>query len=261
MSLIHPSAVIGPQVKLGENVEVGPFVVIKGNTIIGDHCKFESHVSVGSDYGIVKIGNHNHIFQGAVVGSAPQDLKYNNEPTELIIGDHNTIREFATINIGTTKTDGITKIGNHNLLMSYVHIAHDCILDDYIVIANSTQLAGHVEIDDHVTIGGCCAVSQFCRLGRFSYIGGDSTINKDVLPFSIAEGKWAVMRATNKVGLERNGFSKDEIDSIHKCIRTVIKGNRTLEESLQKIEAEVVSSNHISLILKFIKNSKKGLAK
>lgn len=261
MSLIHPSAEIGPNVKLGKNVEVGPFVVIKGDTTIGDNCKFESHVSIGSDFGIVKIGSHNHIFQGAVVGSAPQDLKYNNEPTQLIVGDHNTIREFATINIGTTKTDGITKVGNNNLLMAYVHIAHDCILDDYVVIANSTQLAGHVEIDDHVTVGGCCAISQFCRLGRFSYIGGDSTINKDILPFSIAEGKWAVMRATNKVGLERNGFSKSEVQGIHNSIRTIIKGSRTIEESLQKIESEIEQTDHIKLMMNFIRNSKKGLAK
>ena len=261
MSLIHPSAVIGPNVKLGKDVEVGPFVVIKGDTVIGDFCKLESHVSVGSDYGVVKIGSHNHIFQGAVVGSAPQDLKYNNEPTELIMGDHNTIREFATINIGTTKTDGVTKIGSHNLLMAYVHVAHDCIIDDYVVISNSTQLAGHVEIDDHVTIGGCCAVSQFCRLGRFAYIGGDSTINKDVLPFSIAEGKWAVMRATNKVGLERNGFSKADVEGIHKSLRNLIKGSRTIDESIQKIKEEVEQTDHIKLMLNFIENSKKGLAK
>ena len=155
----------------------------------------------------------------------------------------------------------MTKIGSHNLLMAYVHVAHDCIIDDYVVISNSTQLAGHVEIDDHVTIGGCCAVSQFCRLGRFAYIGGDSTINKDVLPFSIAEGKWAVMRATNKVGLERNGFSKADVEGIHKSLRTLIKGSRTIDESIQKIKEEVEQTDHIKLMLNFIENSKKGLAK
>ena len=168
----------------------------------------------------------------------PLDLKYKDEQTELIVGNNNAIREFVTLNIGTKTGGGKTIIGDGNLLMAYVHVAHDCIVKNNVIIANSTQLAGHVEIDDRVTIGGCCAISQFCRLGKFSYIGGDSTINKDILPFCLAEGRWAVMRATNKIGLERGGFSKSEIESIHKAIRFVTKGNRTVDEAVEKIKAE-----------------------
>lgn len=258
---VHETAIIGSNVELGEGVVVGPFSVIKGQTKIGAGTIIESHVSIGSDYGLVTIGTGNHIYQSAVVGGPPQDLKYKDEQTELIVGNNNAIREFVTLNIGTKTGGGKTIIGDGNLLMAYVHVAHDCIVKNNVIIANSTQLAGHVEIDDRVTIGGCCAISQFCRLGKFSYIGGDSTINKDILPFCLAEGRWAVMRATNKIGLERGGFSKSEIESIHKAIRFVTKGNRTVDEAVEKIKAECAPNDHIAHMLNFIATSKKGLAR
>lgn len=258
---IHPTAIIENGVELGSSVVVGPFSIIKGNTKIDDGTIIEGHVQIGSSYGVVKIGQNNHIFPGAVLGGAPQDKKYKNEPTELIIGNNNTIREFATLNIGTVTGGGKTVIGHDNLLMAYVHVAHDCMIADHTVVANSTQFAGHVILEDHVIVGGCCALSQFVRLGRFSYIGGDSTINKDILPYTIAEGKWAVMRATNKIGLSRSGFTKEEVENIHKAIRFILKGNRTLEEAVEKIQSECQQDQHIQYFLDFIKKSKKGLAR
>tara|TARA_B100000749_G_scaffold280896_1_gene280679 strand:- start:50942 stop:51724 length:783 start_codon:yes stop_codon:yes gene_type:complete len=258
---IHNTAIVDSRAEISPDVEIGPYSVIKGAVKIDSGTKIDSHVSIGHEYGIVEIGKDNIIHQGAVVGGPPQDLAYKNEKTKLIVGNSNNIREFVTLNLGTTKDKGETVIGNDNLLMAYVHVAHDCVLHNKIVIANSGQLAGHVEIEDHAVIGGCVGISQFVKLGKFCYIGGSSNINKDVLPFSIAEGTWAVVRATNKVGLTRAGFEKDEVSNIHKAIRMVIKGGRTIEEAVETIRAECTPSDNIDYLIHFIENSKKGLAR
>lgn len=261
MSNIHPTAIVSKDAEIAEGVEIGPFCVIKGKVKIGKGSRLDSHVVVGSEKGIVEMGENNLISSGAVVGGPPQDLKYNGEPTQLILGDNNVIREFATLNIGTPTGGGVTRVGNNVLLMAYVHVAHDCQLGDGVIVANSSNFAGHVIVEDHVRIGGVCNFSQFCRLGRFSFIAGDSTVNKDIIPFAMAEGKWAVARATNKIGLERNGFSKDQVNSIHKAIRLLTKGNRTTDEAIQAIEAECEPSEHINHLLQFIKTTERGIAK
>jgi UDP-N-acetylglucosamine acyltransferase len=258
---IHPSSVISKEAKIGKDVVIGPFCVVAGQTTVGDGCVLESHVSLGSEFGVTVVGRKNRFSAGAAVGGPPQDLKYKGEPTQLVIGDNNVIREMATINIGTPTGGGVTKIGNDNLIMSYVHIAHDCILGDHVVIANSTQLAGHVILEDHVKVSGMCGISQFVRVGKYAYIAGDSAVNKDILPYTIAQGKYAVMRATNRIGLERAGFEKEDIESINRAVRIITKGTDTVEESLERISKECTMSPGLTYFLDFLKASEKGVAK
>lgn len=261
-SNIHPTAIIDKSVELGEGVKVGPYSILKGRTRIGRETIIGSHVVVGSENTIVEIGEHNSFENGAVVGGPPQDLSYKNEPTKLIIGHKNQFREFVTINCGTTKGGGVTRIGNECMLMAYVHVAHDCQIGDHAIIANLTQFAGHVIIEDHVRIGGICGLVQFTRVGRYAYVGGASNVRKDVLPFSIAEGNdMARVRATNKIGLQRAGFSKEEVEDINRAIRSLVVGGRTIEEALKKINEECSQSEPIKHLVNFIKTSETGVAR
>lgn len=258
---IHPSAIIGKEVELAADVSVGPFTVVTGRVRIAKGTKIESHIQIGNPYGIVEIGENNHILSGAMVGGQPQDVSYKGEPTKLIIGSGNVIREFTTLNCGTTKDGGVTKIGNNCMLMAYVHIAHDCELGDNVIVANTTQFAGHVKVGDHARIGGMVGITQFVKIGRYAYIGGGATINKDILPYSIAEGNWAKVRATNKVGITRAGFSKEDVDGIYRAIRYLTQGARTIDEALVKISEECKMSTHLQHLVDFIKNSKNGIAR
>ena len=257
---IHPSSVISKEAVIGENVTIGPFCVIKGRVTLGAGCKLDSHVSLGNDHGVVEIGRDNHFWPGAAVGGPPQDLSYKGEPTKLIIGDRNMIREFATLNCGTPKGGGVTKIGSDCMIMAYAHVAHDCQIGDHCVIANSTQLAGHVIFEDHVKVGGMCGFNQFVRVGRYAFIAGDAAVNKDILPFTISQGKYAVMRATNSIGLDRAGFAKDDIESVNRAIRIITKGGGTIEESLARIEAECQPTVSVQYLTEFMKASTRGIA-
>lgn len=258
MTTIHPSSVISKEVELGANVEIGPFCHIKGRVRIGDGTVLESHVSLGNQWGVVEIGKHNRLASGAAVGGPPQDLSYNGEPTKLIIGDHNVIREFATLNCGTAKGGGVTRIGGHCMIMAYSHVAHDCEIGDHVVIANSCQLAGHVIIEDHVKMSGMCGINQFTRIGKYSFIAGDSAVNKDVLPYTIAQGKFAVIRALNAVGLERAGFSKEDIEAVKRAVRIVTKGGGTIDEALARITAECGTGETVQYFVDFMKSSVAG---
>ena len=258
---IHESAVIGPDVQLADGVEVGPFAVLKGKVRVGAGTKIESHATIGSDAGEVIIGEETWIFSGASVGSAPQDLSYKGEKSSLVLGNKNVIREFVTLNVGTDKGGGVTQLGDGNLIMAYTHLGHDCILKDNIVIVNSCQFAGHVEVDSNAVVGGMSGIAQFCRIGAFAYIGGNSSVNKDVMPYTIAEGNWAKSRATNKIGLDRAGYSKDEVTKVNKAVRYLTKGERTLDEALKLIEDELQGSDLVQHLLQFIKDSKKGIAR
>lgn len=259
---VHATSIIGPDVKLGKNVEIGPFCVVTGDVQIGDGTRLDSHVVIGDPKTKVVVGQNNRFFSGAVIGGPPQDLTYKGEKTQLVIGDNNSIREFVTINVGTPKGGGITRIGSNNLLMAYVHIAHDCQLANHIVMANSCQLAGHVEIHDHAKIGGVCLFNQFVVLGKYCYITGDSAVNKDVPPFCIAQGKYAVVRAANEIGMDRSGFSKVEIENIRRAVRILTKSKLTLEGSLQRIAEECEKVPALNDFLDFIRSTKRtrGLA-
>lgn len=259
---IHPTSILGPDVKLGKNVEIGPFCVVTGDVTIGDGTQLTSHVVIGDAKTQVIVGKNNRFFSGAVVGGPPQDLTYKGEKTQLIIGDNNNIREFVTINVGTPKGGGVTRIGSDNLLMAYVHVAHDCQLGNHIVMANSCQLAGHVEIHDHAKISGVCLFNQFVVLGKYCYITGDSAVNKDVPPFCIAQGKYAVVRAANEIGMDRAGFTKAEIENVRRAVRILTKSKLTLEGSLQRISEECETVPALTDFLDFIRSPdrKRGLA-
>lgn len=257
---IHPTSVISEEAEIGQNVKIGPFCVIRGRVRIGDGCILDSHVSVGNDNGIVELGKNNHLCSGAAVGGPPQDLSYKGEATKLIIGDNNTIREFATLNCGTPKGGGITKVGSNCLIMAYAHVAHDCTIGDHVVIANSCQLAGHVVFEDHVKVGGMCGFNQFVRVGKYSFVAGDSTVNKDILPFSIAQGNYAVVRAPNSIGLDRAGFAKEDIESINRSVRIVTKGGGTIDESVARIQTECAQTPSIQYFIEFMKSSSRGIA-
>jgi UDP-N-acetylglucosamine acyltransferase len=257
---IHSSSVISKDAEIGNNVTIGPFCVVRGRVKIGDGCVLESHVSLGNEYGMVEIGKNNRLATGAAVGGPPQDLSYKGDPTKLVIGDENTIREFATLNCGTVKGGGITKIGSKCLIMAYAHIGHDCNVGSSVVIANSTQLAGHVTFEDHVKTGGMCGFNQFVRVGAYAFVAGDSAVNKDILPYTISQGKYAVMRATNSVLLDRSGFPKEEIEAINRAIRIVTKGGGTIEESITRIQNECTLSPSLQHFIDFMKSSGRGIA-
>lgn len=258
---IHPTALVDKRVELDDDVEIGPFTVVKGKVWIGRGTRVESHAVIGSEHGEVKIGRNNQIFPGAMVGGPPQDLKFKGETTRLEIGDGNMIREFVTINVGTLTGGGLTRIGDNNLLMAYVHVAHDCHLGNNIAVANTTNFAGHVYVEDHARIGGVCAINQFCRIGKYAFIAGDSAVNKDIMPFTMAQGKYAVSRVPNEVGMERAGFSKSDIENIWRAVRIITKGGRTIDEALTDIAKDCEPSEHIQYLVDFIKNSERGIAR
>lgn len=257
---IHPSSVISKEAEIGENVTIGPFCVIRGRVKLGDGCILDSHVSIGHDYGVVEIGKNNRFCAGAAVGGPPQDLSYRNDPTKFVMGDGNTIREFATLNCGTVKGGGVTSIGDDTLIMAYTHVGHDCHIGSHVVIANSCQLAGHVTFEDHVKVGGMCGFNQFIRIGKYAFIAGDSAVNKDVLPYTMAQGNYAVMRATNRVLLERSGFSKEDIESINRAVRIVTKGGGTIDESVARIQSECAVTPAVQYFIDFMKSSSRGIA-
>jgi UDP-N-acetylglucosamine acyltransferase len=257
---IHPSSVISSDVELSDDIEIGPYCNIQGQVKIGQGTYIEGHVTIGSRHGVVEIGKNNHIAPGAVIGGPPQDIGYKAEPTKLIIGDNNVIREFSTMNIATSKGDGATVIGNNCYFMAYTHVGHDCKIGNNVIVANNSHFGGHCFVEDNVVIGGVCAFNQFSKIGKNSFVAGSSIVNKDVLPFSRAQGNYAIVRATNKVGLLRKGFSKEEVGNIHKAIRIVIRGSATLEEAYARIEKECFQSENIDYLVNFIKSSKRGIA-
>jgi UDP-N-acetylglucosamine acyltransferase len=258
---IHPTAVVDSRVELPQDVKIGPYSVIKGKVIVGPGTKIESHVVIGSEHGVVTLGKNNHFLPGAMIGGPPQDLKFKGEETRLEIGDNNIFREFTTVNVGTSHGGGITRIGDNNLFMAYVHVAHDCQMGNNIAVANTTNFAGHVTVEDNVRVGGVCSFNQFITLGKFSFIAGDSAVNKDIMPFTIAQGKYAVSRAPNEVGLERAGFPKEEVENVYRAIRIVTKGGRTIEQALEDIQKECKPSENIKYLMNFIRKSERGIAR
>jgi UDP-N-acetylglucosamine acyltransferase len=257
---IHPSSIISSEVEIADDVEIGPFCVIQGKVKIGQGTFVEGHVTLGSRHGILEIGEKNYFSPGAVIGGAPQDISYKGEPTYLIIGNNNTFREFSTVNLATSKHDKKTEIGNNGYFMAYTHVGHDCKIGNNVVIANDSHLGGHCIIEDGVTIGGVSAFNQFVRVGRGAFIAGSSVVTKDILPFCRAQGNYAMARATNKIGLSRKGFSREEVSNVHKAIRIMLLGSHTVDEGIARIQQECVQSENIEYFIQFMKASKRGLA-
>ncbi len=257
---IHPTSVLSPDVELGADVEIGPYCLIQGKVKIGRGTYIEGHATVGHRSGSVILGDNNHISPGAVIGGPPQDISYKGEATQLVIGHNNVFREFSTVNLATSKGDGKTEVGNNCYFMAYTHVGHDCKVGNNVIMANNTHVGGHCEIEDGVVIGGVCAFNQFTKVGKNAFVAGSSTVNKDILPFSRAQGNWALIRATNKVGLLRKGFSRQEVTNVHKAIRIIVMGKGTIDEALARIQSECEQSENIQYLIHFVKSSKRGLA-
>jgi len=260
---IHETAFVDPRASIGKDVFIGPGAVVLGKTTVGEGSYLHNHATVGSNECTTVLGKNNVVFPGAVVGGVPQDLKYAGEDTRLEIGDGNTFRECVTVNTGTVSGGSLTKIGNNNLIMAYCHIAHDCIFGDHIVVANSSNFAGHVVLEDHVKVGGVCSFNQFIKVGSHSYIAGESSVNKDIIPYTIARGNYAVSTVTNKIGLERAGFSKEDIAALHRAIRVVLKANETIEKSIETILEQTEQKPNVLIknLVEFMQTSERGVAR
>ena len=256
---VHPTAVISEKSKIHETASIGPYVILRGEVDIGPNVIVDQFVTLGSKNSCLKLGEGCHIFAGAVIGEQPQSMAYKGELTSVVIGKNTKIREYVTIHGGTH--GGTTLIGEDCLLMAYIHVAHDCQIGNHVVMANLAQLAGHVRVENGVQLGGGSVVNQFVRLGRHSYLAGHSTVVKDILPFTIVRGNPAVMRAANQIGMDRRGYSKEEVSSIKKALRIIIKSENTLEQSLQKIEKEYKTNKALETLVEFAKQpSDRGLA-
>ena len=255
---IHPSAVIDPQAELAEDVEVGPYAVIGAGVRVGKGCKIKAHAIVE---GRTTLGEGNVIFQFASVGSQPQDLKYKGEPSELVIGDRNTIREYVSLNPGTSGGGMVTRVGNQNLLMMYCHIAHDCILGSRNIVANGATLGGHVVLEDFCIVGGLAGIHQFVRVGTGAILGAGSMVSKDVPPFCNATGDRATLHGLNVEGMRRRGFSKEQIDSVRKAYRIMFQSKLLTKEAVEKVRSEIPQSAEVVQFIEFIIQSKRGICR
>ncbi len=258
---IHPTALVSEHAQISSEVEIGPYSVIDGDVEIGAHTIVESHVRIGSRFGTVVIGEHNFIQSGAALGGPPQDWSYKDARTRLELGDHNRIGEGASLNLGSEKGGGVTRVGNNTFIMAYAHVGHDCQIADETVLTNLSQLAGHVLIERGVVVSGAVGVTQFVRLGEYSFVAAGAMVNKDILPYTIAEGHWAVPRATNKVGLKRAGDSADETREVDRAVRFLLRKGLTIDEALEKIDVECSRNTRIEHLVDFINTTDRGIAR
>ena len=259
MNRIHPSATISPNAVLGDNVEVGPYAYIDDNVTIGDNCKIHPHAII---YSYVRIGNGCEVFPGAVVGAIPQDLKYDGEVSYVEIGDNVTIRECATINRGTKASGkGVTYIGNDTLIMSYVHVAHDCHVGNHCILTSFVGIAGETDVDDWAIIGGGTVAHQFSHIGAHSMIGGGYRINKDIPPYTLCGREPISYIGVNIVGLRRRGFDSDTIRNIKDIYDTIYFQGNNISDGCARVEAGFPPSEEKDVILDFIRNSKRGIVR
>ncbi|HZR57189.1 MAG TPA: acyl-ACP--UDP-N-acetylglucosamine O-acyltransferase [Terriglobales bacterium] len=255
----HSTAIIDPRAQIHPSCKIGPYCVIGPEVEIGEGCHLISHVTIE---GPTKIGTDNEFFPFCSIGMAPQDISYAGEPTRLEIGNHNEIREFVTINRGTIKGGGITRMGSHILVMAYTHIAHDCVIQDHVILANAATLGGHVIVEEWAQVGALCPVHHFVRIGAHAFIGGGTTITKDVLPFS----KTVAARDThaygmNAIGLERRGFSKERISKIHHAYKLLLASKLNTTQALEKLKAEQNVGEDVEMLIRFIEESERGVIK
>jgi UDP-N-acetylglucosamine acyltransferase len=237
---IGPFAVIGPQVRIGRETSVGPHAVVEGRTTLGAR---------------------NRVFQFAALGAIPQDLKYRGEPTELVVGDDNQIREFTTLHIGTAGGGGITRVGDRNLIMATVHVAHDCQIGNDVILANGVALAGHVRIEDHAIFGGLAAVHQFGRIGQHAFISGGSMVVMDVPPFCTVQGDRAELTGLNSVGLTRHGVSPEVVGRLKGAYKLLFRSGLGLREAIDRVKAEVESCPEVEALVTFVQASERGVTR
>lgn len=258
---IHTTAVVSADATIAATAEIGPFCVIEGDVSIGENTVIESHARIGSAYGRVSIGARNLIQCGAVLGGPAQDYSYNEGRTTLSIGDDNRIGEYVSMSLGTVKGGGTTRVGDHNFIMAFTHLGHDCQLADHIVITNGTQLAGHITVEHHALLSGLVGITQFVRIGAYSFLVAGAFANKDILPYTIAEGHWAKPKAVNRVGLKRAGFSPGQRKNIESAIRIALDTSATMDGVLQRIRANCELDEAVLHLLDFIESSDRGIAR
>lgn len=255
----HPTAIIDPGARLSPSVSVGPYSVIGEGVELGEGCEVMSHVVLG---GPMRAGGENRFFPYASVGLAPQDLKYQDEPTRLEIGDGNTFREFVTVHRGTVEGGGVTRIGSGCLLMAYVHIAHDCQIGNRVIMSNGASLAGHIEIGDDANVGPFCGIHQFCRIGAYSFLGAFTVVNKDILPYSKSTAPRPVeVLGANRLGLDRRGFSAEDVAELDKALRLLCRSKLNTSQALEAIDAQGFKSAHVRALADFVRSSERGVSK
>lgn len=254
--MIDPLAKIDPGARLGRNVSVGPWTWIGPDVEIGDDCVIHSHVVIK---GPTRIGCGNEVFQFATLGEATPDLKYRGEPTELVIGDHNRIREGVTIHRGTVQDQGETRIGSHNLIMAYVHVGHDCVIGDHVILVNNASLAGHVVVDDWAFLSGYTLVHQYVNVGAHAFVGAAAYLNQDVPAYVMAAGHPAQPRTINKVGLERRGFTAEQIKAVQGGYKTLYRRGLKLEDALTELESDETQRAVLTPLIHSIRRSKRGI--
>jgi UDP-N-acetylglucosamine acyltransferase len=257
---IHESAIVSPHATLAATATVGPNVVIGDHVVLGDHCSVGPFTVIE---GPSRIGRNNRFYGHCSIGTDPQDLKYAGEETLLEMGDDNVVREFVTINRGTSGGGGLTKLGNRNLLMTGVHVAHDCNIGSDVIFANAATLAGHIDIGDHSTIGAFTGVHQFCRVGAHAFVGGYSVITRDALPFVKTVGARGDARiyGINKIGLERKGFSENRIRALTDAYKILFRKGLTLKQALVELENEIGATEDTEALARFIATSKRGFVR
>ncbi len=248
--MIHPTAIVDPAAKLGANVRIGPYCVIGANVELGDNVELKSHVCVD---GHTTIGEGTIVYPFASLGHAPQDLKYHGEPSRLIIGKRNTIREHVTMNPGTETGAMETRVGDDGLFMVGVHVAHDCVVGNRVIMANNATLGGHVHVGDHVLVGGLAAVHQWVRIGSFAVIGGMSGVESDVIPYGRVKGERAHLAGLNLVGLERGGFDKDTVKTLQRAMKHLFEGSGTLDERINEMSGTYAEDKIVMEMIAFAK--------
>ncbi len=254
--MISDKAIIDPKAKIGKNVSIGHFSIIGDQVEIEEGTWIAPHVVI---QGPTKIGKNNQFFQFSSIGGAPQDKKYKGENTHLVIGDNNIFRESVTVSRGTTQGGGKTVIGDDNLLMAYVHIAHDCSVGSHTIFSNNASLAGHVIVNDYAILGGLVGVHQFCNVGSYSFCGGGSIIIKDVAPFVTVSGHPAVTHGLNLEGLKRRGLEPEVILSLKRAYKIIFRQGLTIDQAVEKIRGSEQSSQWIELLINFVKSSERGI--
>jgi UDP-N-acetylglucosamine acyltransferase len=255
---IHSTAIVAATARIPDSCTVGPYCTIGPDVVLGEECELISHAVLD---GRTRLGARNRVYPFACLGIAPQDLKYKGEATALEVGDDNTIRECVTISRGTAK-GGVTRVGNHCLIMAYTHIGHDSSIGSYCILANGATLAGHVTVEDHASVGALCPVHQFCRIGRYAYIGGGTTITQDVLPFSLTSAERQTHAfSLNKIGLERSGFTKDQLRALQTAFRILLAAKLNTSQALERLRGAAVGDTSVTYLIEFIEQSERGVIK
>ncbi len=257
MAKIHPTAIVDPQAQIGEGCEIGPYCIIGPNVSLGPNCRLHAHVVVD---GHTRLGQGNEMFPFACIGLKTQDLKWKGGITRTEIGDDNTFRECVTVNSATGDGE-VTRIGSHNHILAYAHVAHNVVLGNHVIMSNAVALAGHILVEDYAVIGGVAAVHQFCRIGCMSIIGGCSKVVQDVPPYMMADGNPAQVHTINKVGMERNGIQAEAQTALKQAFKILFREGLTVPNALARIEAELPDFSEIRHLVEFVRESKRGISK